>query len=260
MSSRLIKRIAALAAAGALATAACGSSSNPQTQPGPAATTTPVVSSAPAADTTTAPTRGPAAATSPAYQAFRETPTACQADPPPPVTPMTFVDHEDQGLASDATVLVVFETSCGDIEVELDPAAAPLAVNSFVFLARRGYFDGSVSHRIVRGFMFQAGDPSATGTGGPGYRIPVDEWPTAGFLYERGVVAMANAGPASTGSQFFIMLGDPGLPPNFTVIGRVVSGDDVLDAIADIPVTARPTGEVSLPLEALYLERVRTID
>ena len=200
MSSRLVTRIAALTAAGALATAACGSSSNPQTQPTPAATTAPVVSRAPTAVTTGAPTRAPAAATSPAYQAFRETPTACQAEPPPPVTPMTFVDHEDQGLAPDAKVLVVFETSCGDIEVELNPAAAPLAVNSFVFLARRGYFDGSVSHRIIRGFMFQTGDPSATGTGGSGYRIAIDEWPSPGFQYERGVVAMANAGPASTGS------------------------------------------------------------
>jgi cyclophilin family peptidyl-prolyl cis-trans isomerase len=173
---------------------------------------------------------------------------------------MVFNDHEDQGLTPGTAVTVSIETSCGDIGVELNPDLAPIAVNSFVFLANRGYFDGSVSHRIVAGFMFQAGDPTATGTGGPGYRIATDEWPAPGFIYERGVVAMANAGPGSTGSQFFIMLGDSSLPPNFTVIGRVVSGDDVLTAIADVPVTERPNGERSLPLEALYLERVRIVD
>ena len=173
---------------------------------------------------------------------------------------MQFPGPQDQGIAPDALVTVIIETSCGDIEIELDPGAAPDAVNSFVFLAKSGYFDGSVSHRIISGFMFQAGDPSATGSGGPGYRIASDEWPAAGFAYERGVVAMANAGPQSTGSQFFIMLDDFGLPPEYTVIGRIVGGDAVLDDIADIPVTEGPCGTACFPLEALYLERVRVAD
>ena len=108
--------------------------------------------------------------------------------------------------------------------------------------------------------MFQAGDPTATGTGNAGYRISVDEWPEEGFAYDRGVVAMANSGPGTTGSQFFIMLGPSSLPPNFTVIGHLVSGDEVLDAIAAIPVTANPSGVQSLPVETLYLERVRVAD
>ena len=85
---------------------------------------------------------------------------------------------------------------------------------------------------------------------------PSTNGPAAGFAYDRGVVAMANAGPGTTGSQFFIMMGPSSLPANYTVIGRLVSGDDVLDSIAAIPVTARPGGETSLPLETLYIESI----
>jgi cyclophilin family peptidyl-prolyl cis-trans isomerase len=170
---------------------------------------------------------------------------------------MSFDTHEDQSLNPDVPIVVVIETSCGDIEVELDPGIAPLTVNSFVFLAEQGFFDGSVSHRVMPGFMFQAGDPTATGVGDAGYDIAEDEFPSPGFRYARGVVAMANAGPGTTGSQFFIMLGDSGLAPNYTVIGRVTAGDEVLDAIASIPIASNSRGEVSVPLEALYIERVR---
>ena len=173
---------------------------------------------------------------------------------------MQFEGPVDQGVISGGPITAVIATSCGDLELELDPNLAPVAVNSFVFLANQGYFNGSVSHRIIPGFMFQAGDPSATGSGDPGYRIDVDEWPAEGFRYERGVVAMANAGPQSTGSQFFIMLGDSGLPANYTVIGHLTSGDDVLDAIAAIPVAVTARGEMSHPLETLYLESVRIVD
>ena len=94
-------------------------------------------------------------------------------------------------------------------------------MNSFVFLAGEGYFDGSVSHRILPGFVMQAGDQTATGLGGPGCTI-VDEFPPQDFVYTRGTLAMANAGPGTTGSQLFIVLDDVQLPPQFTVFGEVV--------------------------------------
>ncbi len=233
----------------ALALAACSSSDDePDAVPSP----TPAVTETPPAP--------PVAVDLTAYEQFRAGPTACGAERPNPVIPMTFDGPEDEGLDPNAPISVTIETSCGNLEVELDPGLAPLAVNSFVFLARKGFFDGTVSHRIIPGFMFQAGDQTASGSGAPGYRISVDEWPAQGFAYVRGVVAMANAGPGTTGSQFFIMLGSSSLPPNFTVIGRLVSGEAVLDAIAAIPLTSNIRGDVSLPLETLYIEHVRVVD
>jgi cyclophilin family peptidyl-prolyl cis-trans isomerase len=168
---------------------------------------------------------------------------------------MVFAEPEDQRLAPDQTVQAIITTSCGDITVELDPEIAPETVNSFVFLAQAGYFDGSVSHRILPGFVMQAGDPTATGREGPGYTIP-DELPPAGFVYELGTLAMANSGPNTTGSQFFIMLGDAPLPPDYSVLGTVVEGFGVLDLFAAIPLGTNAFGELSVPLETLYIEKV----
>jgi peptidylprolyl isomerase len=168
---------------------------------------------------------------------------------------MTFAAPEDQALDPDKMVAATIQTSCGDIVIELDPGIAPETVNSFVFLARSGYFDGSVSHRVIPGFVIQAGDPSATGREGPGYTI-ADELPETGFVYDRGVLAMANAGPGSTGSQFFIVIGNAGLGPDFSVFGRVTDGFDTLDRIAGIPLGRNAFGEASVPLETLYLEQV----
>lgn len=250
------RSLVSLAVVFALALAACSSSDD---EPSAAPDPTPAVTEAPTPPpvATAAPTPPPVAVDLTTYEQFRAGPTACGADRPARVTPMTFDGPEDEGLDPNTPISVIIETSCGNLEVELDPGLAPLAVNSFVFLARKGFFDGTVSHRIIPGFMFQAGDQTASGGGGPGYRLPVDEWPAQGFAYVRGVVAMANAGPVTTGSQFFIMMGPSSLPPNFTVIGRLVSGDEVLDAIGAIPITARPGGEVSLPLETFYIEHVR---
>lgn len=154
------------------------------------------------------------------------------------------------------TITIV--TSCGPIEVELDPSTAPETVNSFVFLAEEGYFDGTVSHRILPGFVMQAVDPTATGIDGPGYTIP-DELPPQDFIYTRGTLAMANAGPGTTGSQFFIVLADVQLPPQFSVFGQVVAGFEVLDRIEEIPLGRAPTSadpSPSTPLETLYLDAV----
>ncbi|HET9442357.1 MAG TPA: peptidylprolyl isomerase [Acidimicrobiales bacterium] len=122
-------------------------------------------------------------------------------------------------------------TSMGEMVVALDPVNAPRTVNNFVFLARQGYYDGVIFHRIISGFMIQGGDPTGTGRGGPGYRF-ADELPRPG-QYEIGSVAMANAGPNTNGSQFFIVSGPngAGLPPQYSLFGKLVKGLDVLDQI-----------------------------
>jgi len=121
---------------------------------------------------------------------------------------------------------VVIKTNKGDIHLQLNPAEAPQTVNNFVALARDGYYDGVTFHRVVPGFVIQGGDPTGTGSGGPGYKFndePVKR------PYKAGTVAMANAGPNTNGSQFFICLEDQaGLPPNYTIFGDTVSGMDVV--------------------------------
>src|SRR5437762_2311707 len=124
---------------------------------------------------------------------------------------------------------VTIETDRGPIVMELDPSLAPMTVNNFVALARDGYYDGLTFHRVVPRFVIQGGDPSGTGTGGPGYKFQ-DE--SVRRPYKAGTVAMANAGPNTNGSQFFICLEDqPGLPPNYTIFGDTVSGMDVVRSI-----------------------------
>lgn len=212
------------------------------------ATDTTPGTTAPGSETTVPFTTMPEGAVdSPAYVQFRGLPVACGGDLPEPATEMSFDAPGDAGVGDGATA--TFVTSCGDIVVELDAENAPEAVNSLAFLAGEDYFDGTVSHRISPGFVFQAGDPTATGTGGPGYSF-ADELPPDDFVYERGVLAMANSGPDSNGSQFFLVFQESPLPPNFTVFGRVIEGLDVLDRLEQVPVN----GET--PLEAVYLESV----
>jgi cyclophilin family peptidyl-prolyl cis-trans isomerase len=163
---------------------------------------------------------------------------------------MSFTGPEDQGLSGE--VRATLRTSCGDITLLLDTTNAPNTVNSFVFLARSGYYDGTVSHRIVPGFVYQAGDPTARGSGGPGYQYE-DELPPSDFVYTRGTLAMANSGPNTNGSQFFIVFQDSQLPPDFTVFGSVESGLDVLDRIEAVPVVNQQ------PQEGVFIEGI-TID
>src|SRR5436309_14063224 len=122
-------------------------------------------------------------------------------------------------------------TSKGTMTIALDPAAAPKTVNNFVFLARYHYFDGVGFHRVIPGFVLQGGDPEGTGRGGPGYRFE-DELPKAG-RYEVGSLAMANAGPNTNGSQFFLISGSQGarLPPQYALFGKVVKGLEIVDAM-----------------------------
>ena len=130
------------------------------------------------------------------------------------------------------TYKAVITTTKGEIALDLFASEVPNTVNNFVFLAREGFYDNVIFHRVIPGFMIQGGDPTGTGMGGPGYRFndePVRR------SYVQGTLAMANAGANTNGSQFFIMHADFALPPNYTIFGQATSGQDVVDAIATAP-------------------------
>ena len=137
----------------------------------------------------------------------------------------------EEGKRYGATI----STTQGDITVELFVGESPKTANNFAFLAREGYYDDTVIHRVVPGFVVQMGDPTGTGTGGPGYKFDDELAAARNRGYDRGTLAMANAGPNTNGSQFFICLDDVGLPPAYAVFGEVTSGMEVVDEIARQP-------------------------
>ena len=141
-----------------------------------------------------------------------------------------FDDVPEMGIDRDKRYTATMETSLGTIVIALDPLKAPKTVNNFVFLAAHHYYDGVIFHRIINGFMCQGGDPTGTGRGGPGYRF--DDEPVK-QRYQIGSVAMANAGPNTNGSQFFLISGPSGvgLPPSYNHFGQIVKGLDVLDTM-----------------------------
>jgi cyclophilin family peptidyl-prolyl cis-trans isomerase len=140
-------------------------------------------------------------------------------------------------------------TNAGDITIEFAAADAPQTVNNFVFLARDGFYDGVIFHRVIDGFMIQGGDPTGTGTGGPGYRFRDEVHSTT--KYDRGTVAMANSGPNTNGSQFFICHKDAGLPNAYTIFGKVTDGMDIADAIA-----TAPTGAQDRPVDPVTIDSI----
>jgi cyclophilin family peptidyl-prolyl cis-trans isomerase len=156
----------------------------------------------------------------------------------------------------------MLDTDKGSIEIEFFPADAPKAVENFQLLAARGYYNGLTFHRVVRGFMIQGGDPAGNGTGGEsawGGTFP-DEINAASALYRngysRGVVAMANAGPNTNGSQFFIMHQDYPLPPNYVIFAKVTNGLEAVDAIANTPTTLGDDGAMSRPVTPQVIKTV----
>jgi cyclophilin family peptidyl-prolyl cis-trans isomerase len=157
-----------------------------------------------------------------------------------------FSSAPDMGIDPDKRYTAKMATSLGEIVIALDPIKAPKTVNNFVFLALNHYYDGVIFHRIINGFMCQGGDPTGTGRGGPGYKF-ADELPKAG-QYEIGSVAMANAGPNTNGSQFFLISGQSGvgLPPSYSLFGKIVKGLDVLDSMqrVDTDRSDRPNEDV----------------
>ncbi len=154
----------------------------------------------------------------------------CNGHPPPPMT----IDTTKQYFAT------VQMAKGGQFVIQLYPDKAPITVNSFVFLANQGFYNGTTFHRVIDGFMAQGGDPTGTGTGGPGYQF-VNEKNDLAFD-KAGVVAMANAGPNTNGSQFFIMFGPYGLSESdYTIFGQVISGMDVVNGITRRDPQTNPT-------------------
>ncbi len=156
----------------------------------------------------------------------------------------------------------VIDTDKGTIEIEFLPADAPKAVENFRLLAEKGYYDGVTFHRSVKGFMIQGGDPSGDGTGGESAwggtfedEIKQDS-PTYRDGYRRGIIAMANAGPNTNGSQFFIMHADYPLPPAYVIFAKVTGGLDVVDALANTPTTIGPDGGQSKPVTPPKIKKV----
>jgi peptidylprolyl isomerase len=146
-----------------------------------------------------------------------------------------FAEPPEMGIDPNKRYTATLDTSLGEIVIALDAVKAPKTVNNFVFLALNHYYDGVIFHRIINGFMCQGGDPTGTGRGGPGYRFE-DELPKPG-QYQIGSVAMANAGPNTNGSQFFLVSGPSGvgLPPQYSLFGQIVKGLDVLEKMQNVP-------------------------
>jgi peptidyl-prolyl cis-trans isomerase A (cyclophilin A) len=178
-----------------------------------------------------------------------------------PTEPQTPAKAADDGEGLFATIT----TRLGVIKCKLDYQGAPLTVANFVGLATgkqhnsakpdgKPFYDGTIFHRVISGFMIQGGDPTGTGMGGPGYRFPDELDATAESYkagYVRGAMAMANSGPNTNGSQFFIMHKDTGLPHSYSIFGKVVSGQEVVDAIATVPRNAsdKPNEDVSMTVK-----------
>ncbi|MHB8831064.1 MAG: peptidylprolyl isomerase [Patescibacteria group bacterium] len=183
--------------------------------------------------TVPAPTAAPATTTNPNLP---PNPTSME----PPKNVLAFPGIFPDGEIANKQVRV--KTDKGDIVFELLPQEGPRAASNFYYLAIHKFYDGLIFHRVEPGFVIQGGDPLGTGTGGPGYQFEDDK---VNLPYKEGIVAMANSGPNTNGSQFFIMLADwPSLPPSYSVFGRVVSGMDVVKKIAKgdkmVSVTVEP--------------------
>lgn len=161
----------------------------------------------------------------------------------------------EMGIDPDKRYTATMTTSMGELVIALDPIKAPKTVNNFVFLALHHYFDDIIFHRIINGFVCQGGDPTGTGRGGPGYRFE-DELPKPG-QYEIGSVAMANAGPNTNGSQFFLISGPNGasLPPQYSLFGKIVKGLEVLDEMQRVP-----TGGGDRPKQDVVIHSVTVVE
>ncbi len=207
-----------------------------------------------ATDATTQPTVQPRPTSPPEAQAtVQPTPATGSAAQPGGATGAgtlkQFPNEPELTIDVNKTYTAILKTEKGDIVIELAAKYAPRTVNSFVFLAREGFYDNVTFHRVIPGFVAQTGDPTATGAGGPGYEFPNEYDPASGFDYEKaGVVGMANAGLDTNGSQFFISYGAIGLDPAaYTVFGQVVAGQDVLEAISPRdPQPGAPPGDTLL--------------
>ena len=184
--------------------------------------------------------------------------------PPSPLkdtitTPVNVDTNNSQSSTKNFMHTVTIETTKGTIAIETYDADAPNTVKNFIDLANKGFYNGTIFHRVISGFMIQGGDPTGTGSGGPGYKF-ADELNPATDSYKaghvRGTVAMANSGPDTNGSQFFIMHEDNQLPNLYTIFGKVVSGMDVVDAIAAVKTDGNPPQGANRPLTPVTMVKV----
>ena len=166
------------------------------------------------------------------------------------------------GAKSSGGIHAVIETDKGAFEIELFEREAPKTVENFRLLAEHGYYDGLTFHRIVKGFMIQGGDPNGDGSGGESAWGGTfeDEINAASPIYQRGyrrgIVAMANAGPNTNGSQFFVMHQDYQLQPNYVIFGSVIKGQEVVDALAEVPTALGNDGNMSKPLAPVVIRKI----
>ena len=155
------------------------------------------------------------------------------------------------------TYTAILHTDQGDITVALNAKATPLTVNNFVWLAKKSFYDNTIFHRVIKDFMIQGGDPKGDGTGGPGYQF-ADEKFTGD--YTRGTLAMANAGPNTNGSQFFIMHADVPLQKDYVIFGHVTKGLEVVDKIATAETTRGADGAMSKPVTPVKVNSIEIIE
>jgi peptidyl-prolyl cis-trans isomerase B (cyclophilin B) len=221
--------------------AGCGGSKKSASKPATtSATKTTATAPATTGTTSTTPASGP-----------------CRTVPQPPAKAAQHLPKPALRLDPGKRWTATMATSCGSFTIALDVKHAPKTTASFVSLAKQGFYDHLIFHRIAPGFVIQGGDPQGNGSGGPGYTVV--EPPPSGTQYGHGVVAMAKGGnePAgASGSQFFVMLGDEGLPPEYAILGKVVKGLGVVDAIGKLPLSTNdPMG--SAPVDPVVIESVK---
>ncbi len=215
---------------------------------------------------TTAPTLAQTSTSTPADSSAEGDLMAKKSPSPttaPTATPTTgAVKYSGQPLPAPTMMIdktkkysAVLTTTAGTITVALNASSTPITVNNFVYLAKAGLYDNTIFHRVISGFMIQGGDPQGTGMGGPGYRFNDEQFTGE---YKRGTIAMANAGPNTNGSQFFIMHADYALPKNYVIFGSVTKGLEVVDAIATA--ATKPGGEGSTPVTPVKVTSVQIVE
>lgn len=171
----------------------------------------------------------------------------------PTSKPMQTVSQPTMQIDATKTYTAVLQTTEGDITLTLNAKETPKTVNNFVYLAKKSFYDNTIFHRVIKGFMIQGGDPAGNGTGGPGYTFDDEKFSGE---YKRGTIAMANRGANTNGSQFFIMHADYPLQKNYVIFGSVTKGMDVVDKIAAAPVAVSATGEESKPVNPVMIKKV----
>ena len=177
-------------------------------------------------------------------------------EPTPDAAPA--VELPNAGITESNKASITFTTNQGEIVIETTPSLAPLTVNAIAALAQKNYFDNTICHRLTTEgiFVLQCGDPTGTGTGGPGFNIPDENLPEAvENNYPAGTVAMANAGPGTSGSQFFLVYQDTTLGPDYTIWGSITSGLDILQTIASAGVV--DGGTDGAPLTGVTIESTK---